>query len=136
MRTAEAAGAGGLIVLDPRTDPFDPAVLRGSMGSLIATTLVRATLPALQSWAAKHQACLVATSPAGRELFATSLPARSIILLGEERGGLTETEFATCGLSLGIPMAPGIDSINVAVAAGIILFEFRRQASVRQASAR
>lgn len=100
IRTAEAAGASGVIVLDPRTDPFDPGVLRSSMGSVVSTPLVRASLPALRTWAEQHDIRLVATSPAGQQLYSAELPPRAVILLGEERGGLTETELTACGNSL------------------------------------
>ncbi len=132
IRTAEAAGATGVIVLDSRTDPFDPGVLRGSMGSVLSTSLIRTTLPALKTWAERHQICLVGTSPSGQTLYTTPLPYRAVVLMGEERGGLTSDELAACGISVGIPMKLGTDSINVAVAAGIVLFEFRRQAGESQ----
>lgn len=130
LRTAEAAGAAGLVVMDEATDPFDPAVLRGSMGSVLALNLARATLPEVAHWARRSGASLVGTSPRGCELFTSPIPRPAIVLLGEERAGLTEHELAACTTSLRIPMVPASDSINVAVASGIVLFELRRRESL------
>lgn len=129
IRTAQAAGAAGIIILDSRTDPFDPSVLRGSMGSVLSMTLTRSTLLSLKAWAQRHDISLVGTSPGGSDLYTSELPRRSVVLFGEERTGLTRAELAACSLSVRIPMVAGTDSINVAVAAGVVLFELRRQSA-------
>ncbi len=132
IRTAEAVGLAGVIFLDSQTDPFDPGVMRGSMGSVISMRLTRTTLASLVDWARRHDVALLGTSPRGCELFTTALPQRSVVLLGEEREGLTRAELDACATTVRIPMADGSDSINVAVAAGVVLFELRRRSAAQQ----
>jgi TrmH family RNA methyltransferase len=127
IRTAQAAGAAGIILLDQNTDPFDPTVLRSSMGSVLSMSLSRTTLPSLITWADKCQLDLIGTSPGGGELYTTQFQRRAIVFFGEEREGLKNAELDACSRTIRIPMKPGVDSINVAVAAGIVLFEMRRQ---------
>lgn len=127
IRTAQAAGAAGLIILDDATDPFDTSVLRGSISSVLSLVMTRTTLPALIDWAQRHRVSLVGTSPGGSDLYTAEIPCRTILLFGEERQGLTRSELDACSMMLRIPMKQGTDSINVAVAAGVVLFEWRRQ---------
>ena len=130
LRTAEATGAAGVIFLTRACDPFDPAVVRASMGGIFHLQLVRCTPPELRSWADDHGVKLVGLSPRAPDLW-TSAPAGEplVLMIGEERHGLTPQTQALCDLSVRLPMSGRADSLNVGVAAGVMMYELVRQAS-------
>jgi len=129
LRTAEAAGAAGLILLGDAIDPFDPAVVRASMGGLFHLRLVRATLEGFSAWARGHGCRVLGTSPSAEALH-TEVPVDPplVILFGDERKGLSPEELAVCTHRARIPIVGRADSLNVAVAAGVMVYEaFRRR---------
>ncbi len=128
LRAAEAAGAAGLICLGRAMDPFDPNVVRASMGSLFHLQFVRAELPAFAAWARRHGCRVIGTSPSAAAAY-TEVPVEPpvVVMLGEERGGLTADEKAACTHMARIPIAGRADSLNVAVAAGVMLYEILRR---------
>jgi RNA methyltransferase, TrmH family len=131
LRTAEACGAGGVIFLGPRGDPFDPAVVRASMGGLFHLQLIRTDPQHLRSWASRHGMHIVGLCPAA-ELAWTDLPRadRILLALGEERAGLRSELRALCETNVRLPMSGRADSLNVSIAAGVMLYELvRRQIS-------
>lgn len=82
LRTAEAAGAAGLICLGDAVDPHDPAVLGASMGAVPLLHLVRTRLGTLQRWCAAHDVALVAADPrADARWDRAALPDRRVLLL-------------------------------------------------------
>lgn len=128
LRTAEAAGAGGAIFLDTRCDPHHPLAVRSSMGGVFGLELSRATPDGLARWAAARGVQLVATSPSARELHTEARLAPPVALLvGDEREGLSERARAICGSDVRIPVLGRGDSLNVAVAAGVVLYEVLRR---------
>ena len=128
MRTAEAVAAGGIIFLADSLDPFDPAVVRASMGGLFRLQLARTTLYRFAAWARAHGCAVVGTSPSGSTLY-TQVPVEAplVILFGEERAGLSPAELAVCTQTARIPIVGRADSLNVGVAAGIMLYEVLRR---------
>jgi TrmH family RNA methyltransferase len=133
LRTAEACGAGGAIFVTPECDPFgcdpfDAAVLRGSMGGLLHLKLVRATHEEVACWARQHDVQLVGLSPAAERLW-TELPhGRPIALvIGEERAGLSHHQQLLCHTTVRLPMTGSADSLNVAIATGVVLYELVRR---------
>lgn len=126
LRTAVAAGARGALFLDPSTDPFDPIAVRASMGAVISLPLVRMDLPHLRAWV-RRTGALVAGSSAHADRDVDRLPRhRSLVMmLGCERRGMSRAQQRACDLTVRIPMAPGVSSLNVAVAAGVLLFAAR-----------
>lgn len=128
LRTAEAVGAGGVILLGQSTDPYDPTAVRASTGAVFSQQLVRATLPAFAAWAARHGLQIAGTSP-DTALDYAGAPYRRplVLLLGSERQGLSEDALAVCDLLVRIPMAGRSDSLNLAVATGIVLYEIFNQ---------
>lgn len=127
LRTGEACGAGGVIFLGPYCDPFDPAVVRASMGGIFHLPLVRTSHQSLRRWAEQRRVCLVGLSPDAPRLW-TDLPAGTIALvLGEERGGLSPRLRAVCDQMVRLPMTGRADSLNVAVAAGVVMYELVRR---------
>jgi len=129
LRTAEAVGAAGLILIGDAADPFDPAVVRASMGGLFHLQFSRAPLGAVAEWCRRHRCTVVGTSPSADALY-TEVPLEPplVVMFGEERAGLTPAEEAICTHRAKIPMVGAADSLNIGVAAGIVLYEvFRRR---------
>jgi TrmH family RNA methyltransferase len=124
VRTCDAVGVAGLILLDETTDPFHPAAVRASMGALFAQRLVRATFAQFRVWAQQRPGSVVGTTPDAppsyRELH---YPQPLILLLGSEREGLSGAQVAACDALVHIPMVGTSDSLNVAVAASVVLYE-------------
>jgi len=130
LRTAEAASVAGVVVLEPDTDPFDAAVVRASMGGIFGLRLVRAGHDQLAAWAARHGCGVIGASPRAALRYTEAAVRQPVIVLfGEERGGLTERELRLCTQVVGIPMAGRADSLNLGVAAGIVLFDLLRRRS-------
>jgi RNA methyltransferase, TrmH family len=128
LRTSDAVGGAGLILLDDATDPYDPATIRASMGALFSQRFVRTNLPQFSRWKEHRNWHLVGTSPsAPADYHAVSYPSPAILLLGEERQGLSQDLQAMCDLVVRIPMVGRADSLNVAVAGGVMLYEMFNQ---------
>ena len=128
IRTAEAVGAAGLIVLSRETDPYDPAVVRASMGGVFPLLFVRATVREFAAWTRAATCRVVGTSPAATTSY-TEVPVESplVVMFGEERSGLTDEERAACTHLARIPIVGRADSLNVGVAAGVVLYEILRR---------
>jgi RNA methyltransferase, TrmH family len=128
IRTADAVGSSGVILLGNTTDPYDPAALRGSMGALFAQPLARSSFAELQTWARQQGLMLIGTSDRGPTHFQQAhynLPA--VLLMGSEREGLTVEQQEACDLVVHIPMHGRSDSLNLAVATGVMAYELLRQ---------
>jgi TrmH family RNA methyltransferase len=127
VRTAAAIGAAGFILLGSSVDPFDPTVVRATMGALFRQTLVRADVEQLRRWALTHQLQVVGASPDGAWDYDRVRYTRpTVLLLGEERRGLTADQRTLCHQIVRIPMVEGSDSLNLAVAGSLLLYEIAR----------
>ena len=124
MRTCDAVGGAGLILLGNTTDPHHPDAVRASMGSLFALQVVRAGFDEFVAWKAAHGYTVVGTSPAAtQEYRAVAYPPATILLMGSERTGLSPTQQAACDQLVRIPMVGTADSLNLGVATSIVLYE-------------
>ncbi|HEY4356861.1 MAG TPA: RNA methyltransferase [Acidobacteriaceae bacterium] len=124
IRTAEAAGVSGLLMLSPNCDPYDPASVRATMGSLFSQTLVRCSTHEFRHWIRLNRVTVVASSPAGLMDFkALAYRFPAALLVGSEKRGLSEQLLETADFVVRIPMHGGCDSLNAAVATGVLLFE-------------
>ena len=131
-RVAEAGGASALVVCKGTAHPFHPKALRGSMGSLLRLTVFDGEDPQTASAALKKKGlCLVACVPRGGLDFREAELRRPIALaLGGESTGLGENLLRWCDVRLSVPMQGRVDSLNVAVVAGLVLYEAVRQRGV------
>jgi TrmH family RNA methyltransferase len=131
LRTAEATRTPGVILLGSRVDPFDPDVVRASMGAVFRLAFVRTTHRALDLWRRRRKSWrLVGATAHGAQIFwRCDLSRPTVLLLGHERSGLTEEERALCDATLCIPMGGRLSSLNVGVAASVLLYEALRQRS-------
>jgi TrmH family RNA methyltransferase len=130
LRSADAAGASGVILVGDGADPHDPACVRATMGALFSLKMVRCTLREFGQWARTNDVAIVGSSPHGLvsyRRFCCRWPA--VLVVGSERDGLSEELLEICNFVLRIPMREKSDSINAAVAAGILLFELAGQKS-------
>jgi RNA methyltransferase, TrmH family len=130
IRSVDAVGADGVIVIGDSTDPYHPTAVKASMGTLFNVPVTAAaTLDVVFDWAHKNQLHLVATS-AHAELpyWAASYQAPMVILFGSEGSGLDPAVLSRSDItSVAIPMSGTATSLNLAVAVGIVLYEIRRQ---------
>jgi TrmH family RNA methyltransferase len=126
LRTALAAGAVGALFLDPETDPYDATAVRASMGAVLALPLARMTTSHLGAWKRRTGSLVVGSSADASRDF-RDVPRRrpTVVILGCERSGMSQAQRRVCDITVSIPMAPGSDSLNVGVAAGILLFAVR-----------
>jgi RNA methyltransferase, TrmH family len=128
IRTANAAGAAGVVLVGPATDPFDPAAVKASMGALFTTPVAHAKTPAeFFAWAAGSGVTVVTTSAKAEVSFwAASYPRPAAFLFGAEGAGLPADVLAAGNLQVRIPMTGTAESLNLAVAAGLLLYQARR----------
>ena len=135
LRTADAAGASGVLVADPVTDPFNPNVVRASVGTLFRVPLAVAGAAQVRSWLAERAIRVIATSPdAGMDYTSVDLSGPVAIVIGAEHLGL-DRAWRTAAETVRIPMAGQADSLNAAMAATVLLFEAARQRRARSVSA-
>ena len=128
LRTCDAAAAEGVILLEASADPYDPTALRASTGAVFTRRLVRATWPDFTAWARRESATVTATADnAPTPYRGANYGPRSIILMGSEREGLTADQQAFCDQTVAIPMRGSADSLNLAVATALVLYELLAQ---------
>lgn len=131
VRTAEAAGASGVIALAGSASPFAPKSLRSSMGSAFRLPVVGGVhLDSVLKLCHEHRLRAIATSAEAKNEYTQvdwRLP--SIVFLGNEAGGLSDEVLAHCHVVVRVPMAKPVESLNAAAAAAVILFEAARQRS-------
>ena len=133
IRTSEAIGGAGFILVGPRIDPFDPAVVRASMGALFRQTFIRTTNASLRNWLRRHHCRVIGASPDGSaDLHHFDYPRPTILVLGEERRGLTPLLRDLCSDLVRIPMVGAADSLNLAVAGSLFLYEVYRARPARR----
>ncbi|MBI5770119.1 MAG: RNA methyltransferase [Verrucomicrobia bacterium] len=128
LRSADAAGCHAVIVCDPVTDIFNPNVVRASTGVLFSVPLVVEDSTRVLAWLRERGVRTVATTPAAEKIYSdTDLRGPLAIVMGSEQYGLSEFWLKNCDLPVRIPMAGQADSLNVAMATIITLFEAVRQ---------
>lgn len=128
LRTAEAAGAGGVVVCEPATDPFNPNVVRASLGTLFVVPLAVASTPDTITWLRSRRIRSLAATPAGaRPHFESDMTGPVAVVIGSEQYGLSDAWLHGAEERVMIPMPGSVDSLNAAASAGILLFEALRQ---------
>lgn len=129
IRTAAAAGAGGVIVADGGSDPFSGKVVRASQGAIF-TLPVAARIPSAKvvEWAARKRLPIICTSPhAGEVYYETNLSGAGLLVLGHESQGISSEMTNAADKLVRIPIIGRAESLNVAIAAAVLLFEAARQ---------
>lgn len=128
LRSADGAGADAVVVADPRTDPFNPNAIRASLGTIFALRLAAGSSAAVLSWCREGGLRVVAARVDGTALHtATDLRGPLAVVLGSEAEGLGPVWRAPDITAVRLPMLGVADSLNVSVAAAVLLYEARRQ---------
>lgn len=128
LRTSDAVGGAGAIILGNSTDPHDPGTVRATMGAMFSQSFVRTSIEDFVRWKRRGQYQIVGTSPAAtQDYHEARYVAPTILLVGEERKGLSKEAQSICDLMVRIPMVGESDSLNVAMATGVMLYELFNQ---------
>lgn len=128
LRTADSTGAAGVILVGETCDPFSVEAVRASMGSLFAVKLARATFDELLSFKKKTGANMLGLSLKGAAFGVDRpAPARAIVLMGNEQSGLSAHMENACDTLIKLPMRGRADSLNLAIATGVMLYDLWRR---------
>jgi RNA methyltransferase, TrmH family len=128
LRTTEAAGGLGVILLDQATDPYDHTALRASMGAIFDLKITRCSLEDFRIWKRSKDIFMVGTDgEADCDYRQVLYPNPLIILMGSEREGLQPEHYTLCDQVVKIPMIGRGDSLNLAVATGIMIYQVFNQ---------
>jgi len=131
LRSCEATGVAGIFFVGSTADPYDPVAIRASTGSIFSQTLVRTEWSDLIAWAASSGVKTFGTSGTAEQDYREARYApQNLIVMGAERSGLADNQLNECDQLLSIPMRGQIDSLNVASAATLVLYEFSNNRSV------
>jgi RNA methyltransferase, TrmH family len=127
VRTADAAGCDAVILVGQCCDPFSVEAVRATMGSLFAMPIVPAKFAEFNGWRKKSGAQMIAASMHGKAAHdAVKYGERSVVLMGNEQAGLPKDVEAECDTLVRIPMMGKADSLNLASAASVMIYEVWR----------
>ena len=123
VRTVDAADGAGVILIGDCCDPYSVEAVRASMGSIFAVPIVQVDTAAFLAWRAGWPGSVIGTLLTATQDFRSAAYRRpSLILLGNEQAGLTPALAAACETTVKIPMRGRADSLNLAVAAGLMIY--------------
>ncbi|MEM9222848.1 MAG: RNA methyltransferase, partial [Pseudomonadota bacterium] len=127
VRTADAAGASGVVLVGPSADPFGIEAVRATMGSIFHIPIARVSAEEFFSFLDTYGGTVVGTHLRATDDLRALRPSEpQLLVMGTEQAGLSDAMAERCGQLAKIPMAGRADSLNLAVATGLALFELRR----------
>lgn len=127
LRTAKALGVNAVVLVGACADVYSPKAARATMGAIFGQRVIQAELPALKALAAKNGLPLYAAALSDQAADIRSLALeKAMVCVGSEGQGLSRELIDACDGQLIIPMTPGSESLNAAVAASLILWEMTR----------
>lgn len=131
LRTCDAVGASGVILLGDTADPYDLSAIRASTGAVFSRRIVRGNLAQLAEWKRDTGARIVGTSDRSSADYREAVyQPPLVILMGSEQKGLDRSALDLCDAVVSIPMLGACDSLNLGVATGVILYEALDQRGV------
>lgn len=131
FRSADGAGAGGILAADPRTDLYNPNTLRASLGTVFSVPFAAASRAQIVAWLFQHGYRVLLTRPEATTAYtAADLTGKTAIVLGSEAFGITPHWNKLQVETISIPMLGVADSLNVSVAAALLGYEALRQRSL------
>lgn len=138
FRVAEAGAAAGVILSQDMIDPYNPKVVRASMGSLFRVPFLQdqEMEDCLKKLRSQGYRLWATTVQGGRSFWEIDFSQPTAVLFGQEGAGLSQNLLEEADGLFTIPMAPGVDSLNVAMAAGLVIYEASRQKRERIATER
>lgn len=128
LRTADSTGAAGVVLVGESCDPFSVEAVRASMGSLFAVKLARASFDDLVRYKKARGFQMLGLSLKGAAMAPeASAPSKALVLMGNEQSGLPDHMEAACDQLVKLPMRGRADSLNLAIATGIVLYDLWRR---------
>jgi TrmH family RNA methyltransferase len=125
LRTLDAVGADALFLLDGGVELFHPTVVRSSMGTLFWKPVIQGSFEDFVEWARERSYQLIGTSAHGDVDYQTLVPRSPwILVLGGEQKGLSTAQARACDVAVALPMRGRVSSLNLAVAAGVLLYRY------------
>ncbi len=125
LRTMDAVGADTLFLLDGGVELFHPTVIRASMGTLFWKPVVQSSFDEFVQWTRGGGYQLIGTSAKADVDYRTLVPQVPwVLVLGTEQKGLTPEQTAACDVTISLPMQGRVSSLNLSVAAGVLLYQF------------
>jgi TrmH family RNA methyltransferase len=131
LRTLDAVGAQALFLLDPldgtrgSVEVYHPTVIRSSMGTIFWKPVIQASFHEFLEWARQGKFQLIGTSARGDVEYQTFIPDLPwVLVLGNEQKGLSDEESRSFDVTVSLPMKGRVSSLNLAVAAGILLYRY------------
>ena len=129
LRTLDAVGADALFLLDGGVELYHPSVVRASMGTIFWKPIVQSSFDEFVQWARNDGYQLIGTSTHGAVDYRTLTPKIPwILILGNEQKGLSAEQMQACNVTVSMPMKGRVSSLNLAVAAGVLLYQFAHKA--------
>jgi TrmH family RNA methyltransferase len=125
IRTAAALGATATVALPGTVDLWNPKVIRSSMGAQFTHAVFHATTEELLAFVGRAEIDVWCADASGEPLSSEHAPPRLAIALGNEGAGLSTAVRAAASRTVSLPITSAVESLNVAVAAGIILYQLR-----------
>jgi TrmH family RNA methyltransferase len=128
LRTADATGVDAIVLVDSQVDSFNPNVIRASMGAAFTVPVVRAEASEIQAFCQEHSITILAARVDAKQTYEQMDMRRPLaIAFGSEAQGLSESWAASGIEAIRLPMGGIVDSLNVSVTAGVLLYEILRQ---------
>jgi TrmH family RNA methyltransferase len=123
VRTADAAGCGGVMLVGDCCDPYSVEAVRATMGSIFAVPLFKASVAEFIAWRARWPGSVVGTLLSAQTDYRQAEYRRpTLILMGNEQAGLPPELAAVCDVNVKIPMRGRADSLNLSVATGVMIY--------------
>jgi TrmH family RNA methyltransferase len=127
VRSADALGAAGVVALPGTVDPWNPKAVRAAAGASFRIPVFESSLEALRDWMHQNGFTVYGADAAGVPVDRAELAHRAALIVGNEGAGLAPDTLAATDALLAVPIEPHAESLNVAVAAGILLFLLTRR---------
>ncbi|HSJ89998.1 MAG TPA: RNA methyltransferase [Anaerolineales bacterium] len=125
LRTMDAVGAEALFLLDGGVELYHPTLVRSSMGTIFWKPIVQTSFNDFVLWARGQSYQLIGTSAHGDVEYQTFMPNIPwVLVLGNEQKGLSVEQIKACDLTVSLPMQGRVSSLNLAVAAGVLLYRY------------
>jgi len=129
LRTLDAVGGDALFMLDGGVELYHPSIVRASMGTIFWKPIVQTSFDEFMKWARNGGYQLIGTSAHGAMDYQTLIPKIPwILVLGNEQKGLSTEQMQACDVTVSMPMKGKVSSLNLAVAAGVLLYQFADRA--------
>jgi RNA methyltransferase, TrmH family len=123
MRTAHAVNVKNILLIGQCCDPFNPEVIRASMGSFSAVNIIPMTQNEFLSWQQSNQLALLGTDVVNATDYRQTDFSNAVLVMGNEQKGLSPSLKSQCTGRVHIPMPGGTESLNLSIATGLLLYQ-------------